>query len=114
MVKRLKMCSRCMERLNASDAGADLGSYLVATGNAGIELVGEAECQYRMFCGDRARADKPVRTLADVSEVEIDAAIASLLKELGLRSYTQQGAREMSEAIKSEWRKAKASQGKLL
>ena len=103
-----------MERLNSSDAGADLGSYLVATGSAGIELVGEAECQYRMFCGDKARPGKPPRTLGDVTEVEIDAAIANLLKELDLRSYTQQGARQLSEVIKSEWRKAKGNQGTLL
>ena len=107
MAKRLKICSRCMERLNASQEGADLGSYLIASGNAGIELVGEAECQYRLFCGDKARPQKPPRSLADVSEVEIDAAIGNLLKELNLRSYTQQGARELSAVIKNEWQKAR-------
>jgi hypothetical protein len=107
MSQRLKICSRCMERLNASQEGADLGSYLVATGNAGIELVSEAECQYRLFCGDKARPQKPPRALADVTEVEIDAAIGNLLKELDLRSYTQQGSRELSAAIKNEWQKAR-------
>jgi hypothetical protein len=95
-----------MERLSATEAGADLGSYLVATGSAGIELVGEAECQYRLFCGDKARAEKPPRTLADVTEVEIDAAIGNMLKELELRTYIQQGATELSAAVKNEWRKA--------
>lgn len=114
MVKRLKICSRCMERLNSSEAGADLGSYLVATGSAGIELVGEPDCQYRLFCGDKARAEKPPRTLADVTEVEIDAAVANLLKELGLRSYTQQGVKELSSAIKGEWQKARPGMQKPL
>jgi hypothetical protein len=109
MAKRLKICSRCMERLSASDAGADLGTYLVATGSAGVELVGEDACQLRMFCGQNARPEAPPKTLADVTEVEIDSAVTTLLKELGLRSYNQAGARELSAAIKNEWQKARAA-----
>ncbi len=109
MSKRLKICSKCMERLTASEAGADLGTYLVATGSAGVELVDGDACQLRMFCGVKASPEAPPKTLADVTELEIDTAIGNLLKELGLRSYTQAGAREMSTAIKAEWQKARAA-----
>lgn len=97
-----------MERLSASeDASQDLGSYLVATGSGGVEMVDEEFCQYKLACGDRAQPQKPPRSLADVSEVEIDSAIANLLKQLDLHSYSQVGARELSAAIKNEWFKAR-------
>lgn len=104
MSAKLKVCQRCMESLSASpDASADLGTYLVATGCSGVEMVEEALCQYKRACGEKARPAPPPRSLADVSEVELDAAIANLLKELDLRSYTQPGARELADAIKYEW-----------
>ncbi len=98
-----------MERLSASEAGADLGTYLVATGSAGVELVGEGDCQLRMACGVNARPEAPPKALADVTEIEIDGAVSNLLKELGLRSYNQAGARELSNVIKAEWQKARAA-----
>jgi hypothetical protein len=110
MSKKLKVCRRCMERLSASeDASQDLGSYLVATGSGGVEVVDEEFCQYKLACGDKSKLEKPPRSLADVSEAEIDSAIANLLKQLNLHSYSQVGARELSAAIKSEWLKARRS-----
>jgi len=108
MSERLKVCRRCMEHLNASpEAGADLGTYLVATGSGGIELVEEKDCQYRLFCGYKSKLEPMSRTLADVSEVEIDAAIADMLKQLDLFSYFQTGAGELAAAVKNVWRKAR-------
>lgn len=108
MANRLKVCKRCMERLSASaDASQDLGSYLVATGSGGVEVVGEEFCQLKMACGDKAKPEKPPRSLADVSEVEIDSAISDLLKQLNLHSYSQVGTKELKAAIKTEWLKAR-------
>jgi hypothetical protein len=111
MSKKLKVCRRCMERLSVSeDASQDLGSYLVATGSGGVEVVDEEFCQYKLACGeDKSANEPPPRSLADVSEVEIDSAIANLLKQLDLHSYSQVGARELSAAIKNEWLKARRS-----
>ena len=108
MSNRLKVCKRCMERLSASeDASQDLGSYLVATGSGGVEVVDEEFCQFKLACGKGKPANgTPPRSLADVSEVELDSAIANLLKQLNLHSYSQVGARELSAAIKNEWLKA--------
>ena len=104
MSAKLKVCQRCMESLSASpDASADLGTYLVATGCSGVEVVEESLCQYKRACGQNARPQPPPRGLADVSEVELDAAISGLLKELDLRSYSQPGARQLADAIKYEW-----------
>ncbi len=109
MANRLKVCRRCMERLSVSaEASQDLGSYLVATGSGGVEMVGEEFCQLKMACGkDKPANETPPRSLADVSEVELDSAIANLLKQLNLHSYSQVGARELRAAIKSEWLKAR-------
>ena len=109
MSKKLKVCRRCMERLTASqDASQDLGSYLVATGSGGVEMVDSEDiCQLKMACGDKAKPQQPPRSLADVSEVEIDSAISDLLKQLNLQSYSQVGARELRTAIKTEWLKAR-------
>ncbi len=109
MANRLKVCRRCMERLSASeDASQDLGSYMVATGSGGIEVVEEEFCQYKLACGKNRANEPPPRSLADVTEVELDSAIANLLKQLNLHSYSQVGARELSSAIKTEWVKARA------
>jgi ABC-type Na+ transport system ATPase subunit NatA len=99
-----------MELLGASeDASQDLGSYMVATGSGGIEIVEEEFCQYKLACG-RTRDKIPApRSLADVTEVELDAAISGLLKQLNLQSYSQTGVRELSSAIKAEWVKARAA-----
>ena len=108
MANRLKVCKRCMERLSASeDASQDLGSYLVATGSGGVEMVDEEFCQFKLACGDKAKSEQPPRSLADVSEVEIDSAITDLLKQLKLHSYSQVGAKELKAAIKTEWLKAR-------
>ena len=109
MANRLKVCKRCMERLSASeDASQDLGSYLVATGSGGVEVVDEEFCQFKLACGKDKPANEPApRSLADVSEVEIDSAISDLLKQLNLHSYSQVGARELRAAIKTEWLKAR-------
>ncbi|RJO60734.1 MAG: hypothetical protein C4542_08285 [Dehalococcoidia bacterium] len=109
MANRLKVCKRCMERLSASEeASQDLGSYLVATGSAGVEMVDNEEfCQLKMACGDKAKPEKPPRSLADVSEIEIDSAISDLLKQLNLHSYSLAGAKELKAAIKTEWLKAR-------
>jgi len=108
MANRLKVCQRCMERLSVSaEASQDLGSYLVATGSGGVEMVGEEFCQLKMACGDKAKPEKPPRSLADVSEIEIDSAISDLLKQLNLHSYSQVGAKELKAAIKTEWLKAR-------
>ena len=109
MANRLKVCKRCMERLSASeDASQDLGSYLLATGSGGVEVVDEEFCQYKLACGkDKPANEPPPRSLADVSEVEIDSAISDLLKQLNLRSYSQVGARELRSAVKTEWLKAR-------
>ena len=108
MSKKLKVCRRCMERLSTSEeASRDLGSYLVATGSGGVEMVDEAFCQYKMACGDKSKPEPLPRSLADVSEVEIDSAIANMLKQLNLHSYSQLGARDLRAAIKSEWLKAR-------
>jgi hypothetical protein len=109
MSNRLKICRRCMERLSISeDASQDLGSYLVATGSGGVEMVDDEFCQYRLACGKDKTASEPVpRSLSDVSEVELESAIANLLKQLNLHSYSQVGARELSAVIKSEWLKAR-------
>jgi hypothetical protein len=98
-----------MERLSTSeDASQDLGSYLVATGSSGVEVVDEKFCQYKLACGQNKPAhEPPPRSLADVSEVEIDSAIANLLKQLNLHSYSQAGVRELSAAVKNEWLKAR-------
>jgi hypothetical protein len=111
MDNRLKVCKSCLERLSASeDASQDLGSYLLASGSGGVEVVIEEFCQYKMACGkDKPANETPLRSLADVSEVELDSAIANLLKQLNLHSYSQVGAREISVAIKSEWSKARAT-----
>ena len=107
MSKRLKVCRRCMERLNSSDeASADLGTYLVATGSGGVELSDEAYCQLRLVCGDKSKPEPRPRSLADVGEIEIESAITTLLKQLDLNSYSQTGARELNTAIKNEWLKA--------
>jgi rRNA maturation endonuclease Nob1 len=107
MANRLKVCRKCMERLSVSeDASQDLGSYMVATGSGGIEIVDEEFCQYKLACGKNKASEIPPRSLADVTEVELDSAIANLLKQLNLHSYSQVGARELSSAIKAEWRKA--------
>jgi hypothetical protein len=79
----------------------------VATGSSGVEVVEEEFCQYRMACGDKSKPEMPPRSLADVSEVEIESGITTLLKQLGLNSYSQVGARELSATIKNEWLKAK-------
>jgi len=108
MSKKLKVCRRCMERLSASEeASQDLGSYLVATGSGGVEVVDEDFCQLKMACGDKSKPEPLPRSLADVSEVELDSAIANLLKQLNLHSYSQVGARELRAAIKTEWLKAR-------
>lgn len=109
MSKKLKVCRRCMECLSASeDASQDLGSYLVATGSGGVETVEDEElCQLKMACGDKSKSGPLPRSLADVSEVEIDSAISDLLKQLNLHSYSQVGARELRTAIKTEWLKAR-------
>jgi len=108
MSNKLKLCRRCMERLSVSeDASQDLGSYLVATGSGGVEVVDEDFCQYKLACGDKSKPEPLPRSLADVSEVEVDSAIANLLKQLNLHSYSQVGARELSAAIKNEWLKAR-------
>jgi len=108
MSRSLKVCRRCMERLSTSeDASAELGTYLLATGSGGVEVVDEEFCQYRMACGDKSKAEPPPKSLADVSEVEIESVITTLLKQLGLNSYSQVGARELSAAIKNEWLKAR-------
>jgi hypothetical protein len=97
-----------MERLAASeDASQDLGSYLLASGSGGVEVVGEEQCQYKLACGDKSKPAVPPRGLADVGEVEIDSAIADLLKQLKLNSYSQTGARDLANAIKNEWLKAR-------
>jgi hypothetical protein len=112
--KRLKVCHRCMERLSASDqAGADLGTYLVATGSGGVELADEEFCQLRLACGDKTKPEPPPRSLADVGEVEIESAITNLLKQLNLQSYSQAGARELSVAIKNEWLKSRQGKNSL-
>lgn len=108
MANRLRICRRCMERLSASeDASQDLGSFLLASGRGGVEVVSEEQCEYKLACGDKSKPAIPPRTLADVGEVEIDSAIADLLKQLKLNSYSQAGARELSNAIKNEWLKAR-------
>ena len=109
MANRLKVCKRCMERLSASEeASQDLGSYLVATGSAGVEVVDEEFCQFKLACGKNKPANEPPpRSLADVSEVEIDSAISDMLKRLNLHSYSQVGAAELKTAVKSEWFKAR-------
>jgi len=108
MSKKLKVCRRCMERLSVSEeASQDLGSYLVATGSGGVEVVDEAFCQCKLACGDKSKPEPLPRSLADVSEVEIDSAIADLLKQLNLHSYSQVGAKELRAAIKTEWLKAR-------
>jgi hypothetical protein len=108
MSKKLKVCRRCMERLSASEeASQDLGSYLVATGSGGVEVVDEETCQYKLACGDKSKPALPPRSLADVSEAELDSAIVNLLKQLNLHSYSQVGARDLRAAIKSEWIKAR-------
>jgi hypothetical protein len=108
MSNRLKVCRRCMERLSVSEeASQDLGSYLLASGSGGVEVVNEETCQYKLACGDKSKPALPARSLADVGEVEIDSAIADLLKGLNLNSYSQVGARELSTAIKNEWLKAR-------
>jgi hypothetical protein len=109
MANRLKVCKRCMERLSISEeASQDLGSYLVATGSGGVEVVDEEFCQYRLACGkDKAANEPPPRRLSDVSEVEIDSAISDLLKKLNLYSYSQVGASELKTVIKCEWLKAR-------
>ena len=108
MSKKLKVCRRCMERLSASEeASRDLGSYLVATGCGGVEVVDEAFCQFKLACGDKSKPEPLPRSLADVSEVGLDSAIASLLKQLDLHSYSQLGAKELRAAIKTEWLKAR-------
>ena len=108
MSNRLKVCKRCMERLSASeDASQDLGSYLLASGSGGVEVVDEEFCQFKLACGDKSKPELLPRSLADVSEVEIDSAIANLLKQLNLHSYSQVGARELSSAVKNEWLKAR-------
>ena len=108
MSKKLKICRRCMERLSVSEeASQDLGSYIVATGSGGVEVVDEDFCQYKLACGDKSKPEPLPRSLADVSEVEIDSAIANLLKQLNLHSYSQVGARDLRAAIKSEWLKAR-------
>ena len=108
MSNRLKVCRRCMDKLSTSeDASQDLGSYLVATGSGGVEVVDEEFCQYKLACGHKAKAALPPRSLADMGEVEIDSAITNLLKQLNLNSYSLVGARELSNAIKNEWLKAR-------
>jgi len=108
MSNRLKVCKRCMERLSASeDVSQDLGSYLLASGSGGVEVVDEEFCQFKLACGDKSKTELLPRNLADVSEVEIDSAIANLLKQLNLHSYSQVGARELSAAVKNEWLKAR-------
>jgi hypothetical protein len=109
MANRLKVCKRCMERLSVSEeASQDLGSYLLASGSGGVEVVDEEFCQFKLACGKDKPANEPTpRSLADVSEVEIDSAIANLLKQLNLHSYSQVGARELSSAVKNEWLKAR-------
>jgi len=109
MSDRLKVCKRCMERLSVSEeASQDLGSYLLASGSGGVEVVDEEFCQFKLACGKDKPANEPTpRSLADVSEVEIDSAIANLLKQLNLHSYSQVGARELSAAVKNEWLKAR-------
>jgi len=97
-----------MERLSVSEeASQDLGSYLLASGSGGVEVVDEEACQYKLACGDKSKPALPPRSLADIGEVEIDSAIADLLKGLNLNSYSQVGARELSTAIKNEWLKAR-------
>jgi len=99
-----------MERLSASeDASQDLGSYLLASGSGGVEVVSEDQCQYKLACGDKSKPAIPPRSLADVGEVEIDSAITDLLKQLKLNSYSQAGAKELSNAIKNEWLKARGN-----
>jgi len=107
MSSRLKVCRKCMERLSASeDASQDLGSYMVATGSGGIEIVEEEFCQYKLACGkNRHAGEPPPRSLADVTEIELDSAISNLLKQLNLQSYSQAGAAELRSAIKNEWLK---------
>ncbi len=113
MANRLKVCRRCMERLSASeDASQDLGSYMVATGSGGIEIVEEEFCQYKLACGKNKAGEPPQRSLADVTEVELDSAIANLLKQLNLHSYSQPGVRELGLAIKAEWHKAREAGNK--
>ena len=110
MSNRLKVCRRCMERLSASeDASQDLGSYLLASGSGGVEVVSEDQCQYKLACGDKSKPAIPPRSLADVGEVEIDSAITDRLKQLKLNSYSQAGAKELSNAIKNEWLKARGN-----
>jgi hypothetical protein len=101
-----------MERLSASeDASQDLGTFLLASGRGGVEVVSEDQCEYKIACGDKSKPAIPPRSLADVGEVEIDSVITDLLKSLKLNSYSQTGARELSNAIKNEWHKARGDAG---
>ena len=115
MSNRLRVCRRCMERLSISEEDSlDLSTYLMSSGSGGVEVVNENQCQYKLVCGDKSKPAPPPRSLADVGEVEIDSAITDLLKQLKLNSYSQVGARELSNAIKNEWLKAKTAAADIL
>ena len=109
MAQPLKICTECLAHLRKSgESQQDLAAYLLGTGAGGIDIVPAESCQAHLTEHTPA-AQAPVpaaRSLADVTPEELEAAIASLLKQLKLSRRHPGEAWDVENAIKAEWLKA--------
>jgi hypothetical protein len=106
---RLKLCRGCLEYLSMTpEHREDLATYLLCTSSGGVELVDTEHCVLKLVCGSRTNTEQKheVRSLAHVTETELDAAISHLVKELKLEQYRQDGVWDLEAAIRKEWLKA--------
>ena len=108
MAQPLKICVKCLAALRSTaDGEADLSSYLMGIGAGGVELVSAEACQARITGHTEIPSVTPGdRSLADVTDVELDNAVKSLLKQLKLNVGHSGESWDLGNAIKAEWLKA--------
>jgi hypothetical protein len=108
MAHPLKICTKCLAALRGTaDGEADLGSYLMGIGAGGVELVSAEACEARITGhSEKPPAVQAGRSLADVTDIELDSAIKALVKQLKLTAEGGGQAWDLENAIKAEWLKA--------
>ena len=108
MAQPLKICTKCLAALRTTaDGEEDLASYLMGIGAGGVELVAPESCEARISGHTESLPVKPVgRSLADVTEQELQAAVNALIKQLGLPAGRGGEAWDLENAVRAEWLKA--------